>query len=158
MIGGRQSPSPLSAARHCGHRVTFITYYRFSPAAGSTDIYEYVGHSCYTLTCASCPVMAARKSGTEVSISTLRLKCTCLLLSAIACAALLSATGSAEADRVRFQPRLGSDHQESKCLRLYEESKLVWGNVPVDIRGTNPDTERALESQHTVSAMSATRQ
>ena len=85
--------------------------------------------------------MAAMTSGIKVKISSLRLSCAGLLFSAITCAAFLRAASSAEAHGVKFQPRLNSDNESSQCLQLHEEGKLVWGNLPVDIRGASHNAE-----------------
>ena len=112
-------------------------------AVGSTNqyIYGYIKHTCCILPFAPPSMMPTRNSGTQVSNSTIRTRISRLLLSAITCAALLSATGSAEAGRARFQLRLSPKHRESQCLRLHEESKPVGGDLPVHIRGTLSNSE-----------------
>ena len=87
-------------------------------------------------TCASCPVMTASDLRPKVSILPVR-----FLLGVITWAALSSAIGSANISRVKFQPRLGSDQEESQCLRLYEGRERVGGTPPVDIKGMPSDAE-----------------
>ena len=85
--------------------------------------------------------MAAGKSRPRFSIFTVRLRVVSHFLGIITWATLFSTAGSATADRVRFQPRLDSGDGGSQCLRLYEESKIVRGIPPADIRGMLFDTE-----------------
>ena len=88
--------------------------------------------------------MAASNLRPASSISFLCFSFVRLLQGVTTWAALVSATGSGKADNVRFQPRLQPGYENSQCLRLSEESKML-GVIPlmapVDIRGTLSDTE-----------------